>query len=310
MEFRVLGPLEVSTAGGPVTVTGPKRRALLARFLVDAGETLSADRLIDELWDGAPPRSATTTLQTFVYQLRRKYGIEPLRTTPAGYVLEVDGSDVDSQRFERTAREARGGARSNPVAATHALRAALDMWRGRAYAEFANEPWAIAEATRLEELRLDALEAWAVSAIGAGLTSGLIAELDAATSRNALREPLWALHVIALARDGRPAEALRVATRLRQVLRDELGVDPSAAFNAIETAILREEPRPDWPDLGGFGLAPGSSDAHAPADVQPLPSSSVSSMSAHPAAAGRAQGRRRPPAALLRSVPTLRTNDV
>ncbi|MDQ1476510.1 MAG: hypothetical protein QOE62_1739, partial [Actinomycetota bacterium] len=314
MEFRVLGPLEVSTAGGPVTVTGPKRRALLARFLVDAGETLSAERLIDDLWDGAPPRSATTTLQTFVYQLRRKYGIESLRTTPAGYVLEVDGSDVDTQRFERAARAARADARSDPMAAMHALRTALDMWRGRAYAEFASETWAIAEATRLEELRLDALEAWAVSAMGAGLTAGLIAELDATTTRNALREPLWALHVIALARDGRPAEALRVATRLREVLRDELGVDPSAAFNAIETAILREEPLPDWPDLGGFGLA--GAETSAPADVPtavalPVPlSSSASSMSVHPAAKGRAQGRRRPPAALLRSVPTMRANDV
>ncbi|MCU1465047.1 MAG: transcriptional regulator [Actinomycetia bacterium] len=311
VEFRVLGPLEVSTAGGAVTVTGPKRRALLARFLVDAGETLSAERLIDDLWDGAPPRSATTTLQTFVYQLRRRYGIEGLRTTPAGYVLEVDGSDVDTQRFERAAGQARAGARSDPAAAMHALRAALDMWRGRAYAEFANEAWAVAEAARLEELRLDALEAWAVSAIGTGLTAGLIAELDAATSRNPLREPLWALHVIALARDGRPAEALRVVTRLREVLRDELGVDPSASFNAIETAILREEPLPDWPDLGGFGLAPGSAAATAPADAPPAGSAPLpSSMSAHPAATGRVQGRRRRPAALLRSVPTMRANDV
>ena len=136
MEFRVLGPLEVATAGGAVPVTGPKRRALLARFLVSAGETLAATRLADDLWLGNPPRSVTTTLQTFVYQLRRRYGIEALRTTPAGYVLDVGAEQVDARRFEQLVHAALAGATADPAAAMRSLRAGLDMWAGDAYAEF------------------------------------------------------------------------------------------------------------------------------------------------------------------------------
>jgi DNA-binding SARP family transcriptional activator/class 3 adenylate cyclase len=295
VEFRVLGPLEVFTAGGAVSVTGPKRRALLARFLVSAGETLSAATLADDLWQGSPPRSSTTTLQTFVYQLRRRYGIEALRTTPAGYVLELDPAQFDSHAFEVAVRDATAIAARDPRAAMVALRAAIDMWRGDAYVEFATEPWALAEATRLDQLRVDAVEAWAAAAIGAGECSGLPAELEAWTSRYPLRESLWALRVLALARDGRGAEALRVVTNLRDVLRDELGVDPSSAFATIETAMLRDEPLPAWPELGGFGFQPARE--------------TTAEMRAHPAAGPPVarqsrRGRGRRPESFLRSVPT------
>ena len=293
MEFRVLGPLEVFTAGGEVSLTGPKRRALLARFLVSAGETLAAALLADDLWHGSPPRSSATTLQTFVYQLRRRYGIEALRTTPAGYVLDIDASQLDAQRFEHALQNALATAPTDPAAAMPALRHALELWRGAAYGEFATEPWAIAEATRLDQLRLDAVEAWAACAIGTGKLAGVATELEAWTSRNPLRESLWALRLLTLAHEARDAEALRVATDLRDVLRDELGVDPSASFNAIEDAILRREPVPAWPELGGFGF-------HAPsAPAPPTPS-----MVAHPAFPTRTAVRSRRPVSLLRSVPT------
>ncbi len=258
MEFRVLGPLEVLTSGGAVPLTGPKRRALLARFLVGAGETISAAMLADDLWAGNPPRSVTTTLQTFVYQLRRRYGIEALRTTPAGYVLDVESEQVDAHRFEMLTRAAIAGAPTDPVAAYRDLGQALALWSGSAYVEFADAEWAVAEAGRLDQLRVDAVEAWARCALGANEIAGVAAELEAWTTREPLRESLWALRLVTLAREGRAAEALRAATKLRAVLRDELGIDPSAPFSALETAILREEALPEWPHLGGFGFARGA----------------------------------------------------
>src|SRR5262249_34991043 len=153
---------------------GPKRRALLARLIVAAGEALSIERLVDELWNGEPPRSALRTLPTFVYQLRRRYGIEELQTTPAGYVLNADAHDIDARRFEIAVAEAvaRGAKDSSGSAA--ALHDALAMWRGDAYEEFAGESWVRGEAARLDELRLDAVEAWATTALQCGETAGLI----------------------------------------------------------------------------------------------------------------------------------------
>ena len=131
------------------------------------------------------------------------------------------------------------------------------------------------------------------AAIGTGELAGVATELESWTSRNPLRESLWALRLLTLAHEARDAEALRVATDLREVLRDELGVDPSASFNAIEDAILRREPMPAWPELGGFGF-------HAPsAPAPPTPE-----MVAHPAFPTRTAVRSRRPVSLLRSVPT------
>ncbi len=217
---------------------------------------MSRERLVDNLWNGAPPKSSATTLQTFVWQLRRR-GIECLRTTPSGdYYLDVAPDEVDVRRFERMVEDARDVAVAAPGEAAESLRAALGLWRGGAYEEFASEPWATVEVARLEQRRIEAVELWAAAAIGAGATAGLPAELEVWTGRAPLRERLWALRVIALARQGRNAEALRVANELRQVLRDELGVGPSAPFLAVETTILRGEPLPAWPELGGFGFPP------------------------------------------------------
>ena len=254
MEFRVLGPLEVFDSEGAVPITGPKRRALLAFFVANAGRVLSRDAIADALWSGEPPPSAVTTLQTFVYQLRKRYGIEDLRTTAAGYVLEVPADAIDAARFGRAADAAAGQVTRAPAPAITALRAALAMWRGDAYADFASESWAVVEAARLEQQRLEVVEALAVAAIGAGNRTGVIGELEVWTRRNPLRESLWALRMLVLAHEGRTAEALRVATDLRAVLGQELGVDPSPLFSAIETGLIRGEAPPEFPELGGFGL--------------------------------------------------------
>ena len=253
MEFGVLGPLEVRSVGGAaIPLTGPKRRALLALLVLNAGADIPSARLADELWNGEPPKSASTTLQTFVYQLRRRYGVEELLTTPSGYIFDAKPDQIDASRFERAVDDACVTAIDAPGSAARALAESLQMWRGPAYAEFLSEPWAIGEATRLEQLRLAAAEAWAATSIGAGETAGLAAELEAWTTRNPLREPLWALRVVALVAERRSAEALRLGTELRAVLRDELGVDPSAQFAAVETAVLRGEPLPSWTELAGL----------------------------------------------------------
>jgi DNA-binding SARP family transcriptional activator/class 3 adenylate cyclase len=253
VEFGVLGPLEVrSVAGAAIPLTGPKRRALLALLVLNAGADVPSSRLADELWSGEPPKSASTTLQTFVYQLRRRYGVEELLTTPSGYILNAKPEQIDAYRFERAVDDACFAAIDAPGSAARALGDALQIWRGPAYAEFLSEHWAIGEAARLEQLRVAAAEAWAAASIGAGETAGLAAELEVWTTRNPLREPLWALRVVALVAEGRSAEALRLGTELRAVLRDELGVDPSPQFAAVETAVLRGEPLPSWTELAGL----------------------------------------------------------
>jgi DNA-binding SARP family transcriptional activator/class 3 adenylate cyclase len=246
VEFNVLGPLEICSAGGAVTLTGPKRRALLARLIVAAGEALSIERLVDELWSGDPPRSAMRTLPTFVYQLRRRYGIEELQTMPGGYVLNADPHDIDARRFEATLADTMPRILDDPSGSAIALHDALAMWRGDAYEEFADESWARGEAARLDRLRLDAVEAWAAAALRCRATAGLVGELESWTARHPLRESLWLLQIVALATEGRKAEALRAVESLRGILRDELAVSPGAEIIAIENAIIRDEPLPEW----------------------------------------------------------------
>ena len=269
MEFRVLGPLEVFDSEGAVPITGPKRRALLALFVANAGRVLSRDTIVDSLWNGEPPPSGAGNVQTFISDLRNLYGIEALRTTAAGYVLDVPADAIDAARFDRAADAEISQVTRAPVAAATGLRAALAMWRGDAYADFASEGWAVAEAARLEQQRLEVVEALAVAAIGAGNRTGVTGDLEVWARRNPLRESLWALRMLVLAHDGRTAEALRVATELRAVLGEELGVDPSPLFTAVETGLIRGEAPPAFPELGGFGLrSPPPADT-APADTPP-----------------------------------------
>src|SRR5437870_4671302 len=155
VEFRILGPLDVIGDAGAIDVGGRKPRALLGLLLVGANWVVAADRLIDDLWDGAPPSSALTTLQTYVSQLR-KLGVTSLRTRPPGYVLEVDPDALDATRFERVLAEVVEHD-DDPGWVAARLGEALGWWRGPALVDFADSAWAQLEATRLESLRLDAL---------------------------------------------------------------------------------------------------------------------------------------------------------
>jgi DNA-binding SARP family transcriptional activator len=163
VEFRILGPLEVLDDGRPVALPGGRGRALLALLILHAGEVISADRLIDELWGEGPPPTATTALQGLVSTLRKR--LEParsggearavLRTVPPGYVLATDPTSVDANLFRRLLEEASGATAAERSAR---LRRALSLWRGPALAEFTYQPFAQREITTLEELRLVSIE--------------------------------------------------------------------------------------------------------------------------------------------------------
>ena len=159
MEFLILGPLEVRDAGRSLAMGGARQRALLAILLTRANQVIGRDALIDELWGESPPETATNVLQGYISHLRKAIGNDVLQTRPPGYVAVIDSGTLDPHRFEEllaTGSEALG--RGDAAVAAAILRAALELWRGPALADFAYEPFAQAEIARLEELRLTALE--------------------------------------------------------------------------------------------------------------------------------------------------------
>src|SRR5947207_3830827 len=156
MEFGVLGPLRVTEGDNEIPLPRQKHRALLAFLVLHAGEVVSVDRLLDGLWGERPPDTAKNSLQNNVSQLRKVLGADVLRTAPPGYVLDISDDDVDVRRFLRLVEVARE--QGAPERAS-TLRQALALWRGPALADLAFEPFALAEAPRLEELRSIAEEA-------------------------------------------------------------------------------------------------------------------------------------------------------
>ncbi|MFL6189757.1 MAG: BTAD domain-containing putative transcriptional regulator [Actinomycetes bacterium] len=242
MEFGILGPLEVRHGPGLLRVPGAKERALLADLLVHAGRVVSADRLVEDLWGDDPPGNPANTLQGRVSALRRALGPAGaglVVTRPPGYVLEADPGQVDAARFERLVAKA---GRAAGDAAAGPLEEALGLWRGPALAEFADQPWAQAEAARLEELRLGAVEALVELRLAAGDHTGLVGELEGLVAEHPTRERLRGQLMVALYRSGRQADALEVYQATRAVLAGELGIDPSPELQRLQQAILVQDP--------------------------------------------------------------------
>ncbi|NUP75992.1 MAG: AfsR/SARP family transcriptional regulator, partial [Nonomuraea sp.] len=234
MRFGVLGPLAVWTDGGEeIHVAEPKVRALLADLLAAGGRPVSMDRLIDDLWGDRPTRNPVGTLQARVSQLRRALGDPALIVhSPAGYRLAPH--DSDAARF----RALVAGRDAGPRGRGRELEEALALWRGPAYADFADEGFARAEITLLEELRLSALEEQAE----VRLALGEHVDLSDLVARHPLRERSRASHMKALYRSGRQSEALAAYEELRVRLAEELGLDPSPDLAALHQAILRQDP--------------------------------------------------------------------
>ena len=255
MEFRILGPVEVIHDGQPVAVGGSRERAVLALLLASPNRVVSAERLAEDLWAGEPPARAVRTLHVFVSRLRkalREAGGDGIVVTQApGYAAHVPLESLDAARFEALVVAAREQSSSGaPDKAATTLREALALWRGPALADVADGPSTRAEAARLEEARLTATEERVDADLACGRHAELIAELDALTRAHPLRERLWSQRMLALYRSGRQVEALRAYRDLRRFLAEEVGLEPSPALAALETAILQQAPHLEWRDPG------------------------------------------------------------
>jgi predicted ATPase/DNA-binding SARP family transcriptional activator len=227
--------------------------AVLELLLLNAGRVVPATALVDALWGEDLPANATNALQGRVSRLRRALvdaGLpaDALVTRRPGYLLDIDPDRVDAHRFTRLVGAARRLADTgSPDAAIERYEQALALWRGEPLAEFADAEWARAEATRLDELRLAAVEERIALHLAAGRHGDVVAELDDLTARHPLREHPHAQLMLALYRSGRQAEALEVYQRLRRTLSEELGLAPSAEVRDLEQAILRQDPGLDAP---------------------------------------------------------------
>ena len=243
MEYRILGPLALVEDERDLAPAGAKQQALLGIFLLHPGETLSRDRLIDELWGSRPPETAGNTLQVYVSQLRKLLPPGALVTRLPGYALEVDPESLDASRFERLARGGRDAlARGDSAEASTALERALALWRGPVLAGVAFEGTAAGEAARLEELRVSAAEDRIDAGLALGRHAELVGELEALVSEHPLRERLRGQLMVALYRSGRQADALEVYQRTRAELVDQLGIEPGPQLHELQRAVLAQDP--------------------------------------------------------------------
>jgi len=244
--FGVLGPVVAwNESSHQIDLKGPRHRAVLARLIIARGRVVPVDVIVDDFWVD-PPAGATSAIRTFVSALRR--ALEPDRaprtkpkvivTEGPGYAFRAAPDAVDAWEFERLVREA---ADSTPAQSLELLRTALQLWRGPAYAEFAEEPWARSERSRLEELRLTAVERFASAQLDLGRTAEAIPDLDAHVTEHPWREDGWRLLALALYRSNRQGDALAVLRRARELLAEELGIDPGPRLTDLESDILRRE---------------------------------------------------------------------
>jgi DNA-binding SARP family transcriptional activator len=283
VDIDVLGALDVREHGVSVTPTAPKPRQVLALLALHADQVVPVSALVDELWSQRPPRSARTTLQTYVLQLREliaaalvedagaRPGEAPQRTAkdvlmtlPGGYLLSAGQGRSDVRAFEQ---QAGSGFRAMDAGdfegASHKLGAALDLWSGAPFADVQKGPRLSEEAERLEESRLYALEQRIEADMRLGRHRELIAELMVLTRRHPTHEHLHGQYVLALHRSGRRGEALAAYRELRTTLACELGIDPSPWLqHVMETTRLDEAPVTG----PATGLRPPGHDGHlAPA---------------------------------------------
>ena len=245
IQARLLGPLEIERAGRPVAIGGRAQRALLTRLLLDAGRTVSVDRLVDDLWGESAPASAQKMVQIYVSMLRKALPEGVIVTRSPGYAVELPTEGIDLVRFENLRERGRAALAAGAAAeARDLLRQALALWRGPALAEF-QEPFAEIEARRLDEQHLATLEDRIDADLALGGDSSLIGELEALVARHPLRERARGQLMLALYRAGRQADALEGHRRFREMLSEELGIEPSPALRELERRILQHDPALD-----------------------------------------------------------------
>src|SRR4051794_28415669 len=215
VEFGVLGGVWAAREGAPVDLGGHRQRSVIARLLTSRGGVVPADLLVADLWHTETPPRAQAALQAHISHLRR--ALEPdrpprtparlLLTVPPGYALRPDDDAVDAARAARLVAEGDGLPEEAPATARDRFAAALELWRGPAYAEYADEPWAAPEAARLDELRLTTVERWAAAALAVPGGPDPLARLRAQVAEHPLREEGWRLLALGLYRAGRAGGA-------------------------------------------------------------------------------------------------------
>ncbi|MEO5664568.1 MAG: BTAD domain-containing putative transcriptional regulator [Nocardioides sp.] len=249
MGISVLGPLTVDDSA---TRMGPRETLVLAALTMRVGEVVSADQLADAVWGDTPPASWHKNLQTCIVRLRKALGADAIETTGHGYRLTLPTDAIDARRFE--ALVVRGHELSllgEPERAAYTLGQALALWRGRPLGELEDwEPGSL-EASRLTDLRLDAQEWWLEAMVEAGHYRDVLTEARSLVDAAPLRERRWELLALAQYRSGRQGEALRTIHEVRRKLADDLGLDPSSELDALEQAILRQDPALDLAAVDG-----------------------------------------------------------
>src|SRR5664280_2337724 len=248
LEFRILGPLEVTIPSGPVEVSGKKRRALLMRLLLAANQPVPDDRLAFDLWVGTPPAGGASTLASHVSLLRKAIGSERIRHHGGGYSLVMHPPELDSAEFESDVVAGREALRQGrPLVAADRFERGLQRWQGSALAEVDGVMWAQGAIARLEELRLGAVESLLDVRLSLGQHREIVAAAEASVQEHPLRERGWAILMTALYRSGRQAEALRSYQRLRTHLAEQLGVEPSRELADLEESMILQSPDLRWP---------------------------------------------------------------
>ncbi|MEA2241998.1 MAG: hypothetical protein QOD24_1554, partial [Solirubrobacteraceae bacterium] len=239
MEFRLLGPLEVLSDGQPLPIGGSKQRGVLALLLLAPNEVVSTDRLIDEVWGHRPPKSVEASLQNCISNLRAVVGRDVIETRAPGYRLKVDAGSIDALRFEQALEASH---ELDPPERSAALREALALWRGPPLADLELEGDARAAVSRLDELRLAALEQRIEAELALGHHDAALGEIEALAIRHPARERLRHLQMLALYRAGRQRDALRVYQEVRLELVEEFGLEPSESLRALERMIIAHDP--------------------------------------------------------------------
>jgi DNA-binding SARP family transcriptional activator len=290
VEVGVLGPVVARLDGRDLDLGTPKQRALVAALALYGGRPVAVDTIVDLLWNDAPPAGVAGTLQAYVSGLRRVLEPGRQRRAPAtvlvtaapGYALRPGPGALDAERFERLVDEQHRRAQllsqhgppvlsgDDLLACAASLDEAVGLWRGTPYAELEEAPQAVAERTRLEELRLVALEDRAVARLALGQHATVAADLEALTAEHPLRERLWGLRALALTRAGRQADALQVLREVRDVLDEELGIEPGAELRELQTAVLRQDPSLEWvppPARPGAPVLPPRSEVEPPVSL-------------------------------------------
>jgi DNA-binding SARP family transcriptional activator len=261
VRIDLLGPLSLRAGGTLVTPTAAKPRHMLALLALNANRVVRNESMIDELWENSPPSSVTTTLQTYVYHLRKCLNVPapnddasgdpsqpappPLRTFAGGYMLSLEPGCLDSARFEELVQRGRLQLELGETApAARTLREALQLWRGPALVDVNRGTLLQAEVLRLEEIRRSALELRIDADLGLGRHHEVLVDLVALVAQQPTHEGFQMRLILALYRAGRRAEALRAYQQARQTLIAELGIDPSGNLQRLHRAILVGDAEP------------------------------------------------------------------